>query len=398
MTQDYLSRQPFLDFLKSIIQNQKNNSNGYSFAIDGVWGSGKTWILQHLEEQLLEEPDNKYLIFHYNAWENDFYDEPLVAILSIMIECLIKQKTGVKEKDSATKVITTSIKALSKVVGTIVEKKWKVNPNDIIESVKDSGKAISDAKLTKSDFNNMLPLENALRQIKDVIKKLSKEQNIILIIDEVDRCLPEYAIKVLERLHHICNDMPVIQILSINKKNLAESISNVFGKTFSEKENINAWQEQFAEKYLQKFVDIIIPLPKGELKKHLEVLNGLENGFKPYIRPNNFDQELIRLDESYLTDFISKLMDGVERRLQEKIFKQVSLCHKLTLKSCNEYKEEQMTYAILIYEIISCICRYVYKTPATCMLEIHDNRYQLNFYRWTNGSKNPEKTENKITE
>ena len=44
--------------------------------------------MRELEKQLLEEKDNKYLIFHYNARENDFYDEPLVAILSVMIEKL----------------------------------------------------------------------------------------------------------------------------------------------------------------------------------------------------------------------------------------------------------------------------------------------------------------------
>ena len=90
---DHLSRQPYLDLLKSIIANQKDNPTGYSFAIDGEWGCGKTWILTELEKQLAEDSDNKYLIFHYNAWENDFYDEPLVAILSVMVECLKKQKS-----------------------------------------------------------------------------------------------------------------------------------------------------------------------------------------------------------------------------------------------------------------------------------------------------------------
>ena len=46
---DFLSRQPYIDLLKSIIENQKDNPIGYSFAIDGEWGSGKTWILQELE-------------------------------------------------------------------------------------------------------------------------------------------------------------------------------------------------------------------------------------------------------------------------------------------------------------------------------------------------------------
>ena len=79
--QDYLSRQPYLDLLKSKIANQSNNPPGYSFAIDGEWGCGKTQILTELECQLAENSDIKYLIFHYNAWENDFYEEPLVEIL-----------------------------------------------------------------------------------------------------------------------------------------------------------------------------------------------------------------------------------------------------------------------------------------------------------------------------
>ena len=90
---DHLSRQPFITLLKNIIANQSNNKNGFSVAIDGDWGSGKTWILDALESQL---PNDEYLIFHYNAWENDFYEEPLVALLSVMLESL-RQIKKVKE-------------------------------------------------------------------------------------------------------------------------------------------------------------------------------------------------------------------------------------------------------------------------------------------------------------
>ncbi len=386
---DFLSRRRYLDLLKSIIENQKDNPIGYSFAIDGDWGSGKSWILQELEKQLLEEKDNKYLIFHYNAWENDFYDEPLVAILSVMIECLKKQKTKVKEKDSVKKVVTSSINALTKVAGTIIEQKWKVNPNDIIESVKDSGKALGDVKLTKSDFNNMLPLENALKQVKDVITKISKELNIVLFVDELDRCLPEYAIKVLERLHHICNEMPVIQILAINKKCLADSISKVYGKDFSHNNEADAWTNIFFESYLQKFVDIIIPLPNGKIDTKVEVLNGLEKDYKPYIRRND-GKELIKLDDDFLATFISSLMNGIPKRLQEKIFKQVALCHKLSLQSGVQYNEEQMTYAILIYEILSCISRFVYHAKDSCKFIINKDYYTLDFYNGISFSVIPE--------
>lgn len=163
---DLLSRQPYLNLLKSIISNQKDNPSGYSFAIDGEWGCGKTWVLNELENQLKKE--NKYLIFHYNAWENDFYEEPLVAILSVIVETLKKQKQSLKEKEANSKIISSSISTLTKVASSIIEKKYNINPNEIIDSIKESGKAIIDVKLSKSDFNQILPLENALFQIKSI--------------------------------------------------------------------------------------------------------------------------------------------------------------------------------------------------------------------------------------
>ncbi|MBQ7366120.1 MAG: hypothetical protein IJW57_02725 [Spirochaetaceae bacterium] len=59
-------RQPYLDLLKSIITNQRDNLSGYSFAINGEWGCGKTWLLKKLEPQLITE-NKDFLIFHYNA-------------------------------------------------------------------------------------------------------------------------------------------------------------------------------------------------------------------------------------------------------------------------------------------------------------------------------------------
>ena len=69
---DHLSRQPFIDMLKNIVQSQRGNPAGYSFAIDGEWGCGKTCGLDALEEQLSADGGSPYLIFRYNAWENDF--------------------------------------------------------------------------------------------------------------------------------------------------------------------------------------------------------------------------------------------------------------------------------------------------------------------------------------
>lgn len=86
-------------------------------------------------------------------------------------------------------------------------------------------------------------------------------------------------------------------------------------------------------------------------------------------------------------------MNGIEKRLQEKIFKQVALCHKLTIQTGIRYNSEQMSYAILIYEIISCICRYVYHSKKTCKVTTHDDVYTLDFYTGIDTSVVPEITE-----
>ena len=357
--QDFLSRQPYIDLLKSIIENQRDNPTGYSFAIDGEWGCGKTWILTELECQLAENSDIRYLIFHYNAWKNDFYDEPLVAILSVMIEKLNKVTSQKSIYEAAIDELLRQASAdLLTLVSGIVKEVTKIDAEKIIRRKKGFFRRIKEnTKLSAKDINTLVPLQHTLQEVRNNLKKLSEKFHIILIVDELDRCLPEYAIKVLERLHHVCNEMPVIQILAINKKNLADSISSVFGKKFYNSPYSVELTNQFAESYLQKFVDAIIPLPNGHPDSKLEILNGLEEKYNPYIRPDNIGRPFINLDETFIADCISSIMNGVERRLQEKIFKQVALCHELTLKSNITIDEERITYAFLIYELLSCITK-----------------------------------------
>ena len=355
---DHLSRQPFITLLKNIIANQSNNKNGFSVAIDGDWGSGKTWILDALESQL---PNDEYLIFHYNAWENDFYEEPLVALLSVMLESL-RQIKKVKEIGGGANVVSSSILTLYKIVSVITEKKLGVNLSDTFEAIKNTNAALHDAALTDEDFNTLLPLSNALKQVRKVLSELNSDFKIILVVDELDRCLPEYAIKVLERLHHVCNKMQVFQIISIDKFNLADSICKVFGKNFlktTPEHNIM----QFVDSYLQKFIDISIPLSNGKPDKSLEVMNGLEKEFCEWTRDNSAGAP-IDFNENFLEEFLAEMFSGIDRRLQEKIFSQVELCHKMTLAT--GVKPELCSYAILIYEIVSCIASYVFHSKNLC--------------------------------
>lgn len=357
---DYLSRQPFIKLLKNIIENQSKNNNGYSIAIDGDWGSGKTWILDALESQLSSD---EYLIFHYNAWENDFYEEPLVALLSVMIE---KLNEVAKQKSLYESVVTELLKEAAsdlEILAVGIAKYFiKIDIDKSIKNKKNLFNRIKQGTKIANDIDSMLPLRKTLAEIREVIKNLAEKLKILLVVDELDRCLPEYAIKVLERLHHVCNKMPVFQIIAIDKSNLADSICKVFGKNFpnpSPQHNIM----QFADSYLQKFIDISIPLSNGKPNKSLEVMNGLEKEFCEWTRDRSTGAP-VNFNESFLEEFLAEMFNGIDRRLQEKIFSQVELCHKMTLAT--GVKPELCSYAILIYEIISCIASYVFRSKNLC--------------------------------
>ena len=75
---DLLDRKDYVDSIFDIFETANNNKEGKSISLYGGWGSGKSFVLNMLEDKLKA---NDYLVIKYNAWERDFYDEPLVGML-----------------------------------------------------------------------------------------------------------------------------------------------------------------------------------------------------------------------------------------------------------------------------------------------------------------------------
>lgn len=280
MQQDLLGREPFVTLLDNIITQKISAHEGFSFAIDGKWGCGKSWIIKELEKKL--EP--KYFVVHYNCWENEYYEEPLVAILSVIIDKLNQLQKALPDNNKKS-TVKTALTFLTKVISIIIKNKTGIDFDDIVESGKEAIANDKEPDISK-DFDKNQPLKKALEIVRDNLLKIKLEfGGVIFIVDELDRCLPEYAIKVMQRLHHICYDnvsdtYVFVQLAAINKSELLGSIAKTFGREFNLTQKYSAAEEnhhgtivcdnfdetqiQFGNYYFKKFFQMVIPVSNGE--------------------------------------------------------------------------------------------------------------------------------------
>ena len=101
---DLLTRNDTVEDIISIVKSSMTMKRPVAFSLEGEWGRGKTWIVDRVAEALMgndlsqeNKPKTKaidsgdYLVFKYNAWEKDYYAEPLLAILITIINQLNKE-------------------------------------------------------------------------------------------------------------------------------------------------------------------------------------------------------------------------------------------------------------------------------------------------------------------
>lgn len=379
MQYDMLGRESFVSLLDNIITQKNSAHEGFSFAIDGKWGCGKSWIIKELEKKL--EP--RYFVVHYNCWENEYYEEPLIAILSVIIEKLnqIENRTKSKKKLQTIKI---AVDFLTETASIVAKNKIGIDFNEL----KKAGKKAVEAdkkKVFPTDFDKNQPLKKALEVVRDNLLKLKLEfGGIVFIVDELDRCLPEYAIKVMQRLHHICYDnvsdtYVFVQLAAINKSELLGSIAKTFGREFnltqkftvSENrpgkivcDNFDETQIQFGNYYFKKFFQMVIPVSNGDkIDNPLSLLDGFEN---------NFDSTDMA-GKHYVENFFTDVLSFFPMRTKLELVHLVKTAHEIT--AMDNSLDKNLTYNTLCIELIDCFCKSVLKKmPPVIKLQRNTDR------------------------
>ncbi|UFI05088.1 KAP family P-loop NTPase fold protein [Roseibium aggregatum] len=273
--EDKLGRSNDASFLITFLRNRLSErrklgqSKSYVLNIDAGWGHGKSFFLKRLAEHLTAED---YLVVSVNAWKDDHAEDPLLAVMSAVDSELTKhlpdnqfakQQAQRLKRDTA-RVLTAVSKGafrhwLHKAIGEgadAVEEFLNLEVEEKENSIIDaSGKSGSEEIIsilnhkTDSLFSQFRQSQNAIEHFKGQLEKTvqlisdeNKKTPLFILIDELDRCRPLYAIQLLERVKHIFEINDVVFIIATDTDQLQHSISAIYGSGFD------------SQRYLKRFL------------------------------------------------------------------------------------------------------------------------------------------------
>ena len=128
-----------------------------------------------------------------------------------------------------------------------------VDTKTIKEAITEITKGLTD--IFENEVNDYVDRKNSINEFKtslaDFIVDAYNGKPFIFIIDELDRCRPNYAVSILEQIKHFFSVPNIIFVLSIDKNQLGSAVKGVYGS-----DSLNS------EEYLRKFIDLEYSIPE----------------------------------------------------------------------------------------------------------------------------------------
>ena len=272
-THDEFNRKPIAE---NIIRLLTSDIDLSPMVIDGGWGTGKTEFCKKLI-RLMQEQHRDYQPVYIDAFRSDHSGEPLLALLAEIIKACTPEDTGEQPSEQrknitrkVARAVGFAMKTVAKAaVGHVLKQKWE-DLEEGMSQITNDGQEAKNAAATVAGvattlashsidatidatvealLKEQIEAEKNLETLKACLKELAADKPIILFIDELDRCRPDYAVDMLEVIKHVFDIENVKVVLVTNTKQLRAVINHRYGAEVDE------------QKYLDKFLKYSFALP-----------------------------------------------------------------------------------------------------------------------------------------
>jgi hypothetical protein len=234
-------------------------------ALDGGWGTGKSWFLKRwVGQHRIDHPGEARTVY-FDAFAHDYLDEPLVALMGVLSAELSKEQGATVAKLAwLQKKAFQALPGISKLganIATGFAVKALDDAGDIIaEAIGGSVEGSSEAfwQAVANQRTAMAEFGAALQALTLPAGAEGEPRKLVIVVDELDRCRPDYALSLLEVIKHFFAVDHVHFVLGVNLRELENMVRVRYGT------------QEGAELYLQKFVTLTMDLPEMDVRVSLK--------------------------------------------------------------------------------------------------------------------------------
>lgn len=315
-TRDEYQRKPIAE---SVIHLLSSDIQVSPMVIDGDWGTGKTEFCRKLIH-LIDNGDSNFIPVYIDAFKADHADEPLMTILAAILK-LLPEADRPSLIQKALPAVRFGIKT-----GLKAGVSWllKQDAADIADGFDDDLKKAGDQVVNhaiESLLSDHVASDESIQTLKTALAEVASESPIVIFIDELDRCRPDFAVSMMENIKHIFDVDNVQFVLATNSTQLRASINHCYGDAIE------------SDRYLDKFIGYSFTLPQiykadGYRLTHASVLH-----MESLIQSSELLQNTDLSGSGYL-DFINSLIkiNGLSLREVETFSRYMEIYQILTSK------------------------------------------------------------------
>ena len=320
----------------------KSNIDISPMVIDGSWGTGKTEFCHKLIN--LMKQDDTHNIIYIDAFKADHVDEPLMTVLAEIIKILPE---GPRRKAFINRVLPAvryTLKTIAKAgVSHLLRQDFADVANDFDEVIQKTADDSID-KAAELILKDHVEAEKSLKTLQTALTAIASQDPIIIFIDELDRCRPNFAVDMLEIIKHTFDVEGVSFVLVTNTQQLRASINHCYGQAVD------------AQRYLDKFIKF-----RFELSPHSQ-----RHMTNPVLAANAYFYQLIGekgflssslLSNTLLKKFIAKFIghQGLSLREIETLVLHIEVVQ--VLSNSNRFiPDEYIGYSLLRLVGVMLVC------------------------------------------
>ena len=230
-------------------------------ALDAGWGNGKTTFVNMWSQSLR---DQGFVVAHFNAWATDYCGDPFVALSTELTDSIPVTSSGVPDdkldalKQAAGRVVRRlAVEAIRRATADVVDLDTVLDQGDSAVGDTPTQQRIAVYRDSRTSLDQF---KGSLKDVAETLSEGHKNRPLVVMIDELDRCRPAYAVELLEVSKHIFDVDHIVFVLSVNRTQLEHSVRALYGSDFD------------ARGYLRRFFDLDFRLPdanRNDLLNHV---------------------------------------------------------------------------------------------------------------------------------